>query len=177
MTSSKSPALVLAEFGNPRELRRACEHLRDQGLGDWDAHSPFPVHGLSRAMGLRESPLGWIVFVAAMLGALGGFGLQWWVSSVAYPHNVSGKPFFSWPAFIPVTFELAVLAGALAAVGGLFWLARLPHFHHRLFDSARFESASDDGFFISVAAEGAAEIDRVTELLTTLGASHLEVLP
>ena len=100
---------LLAEFTTPAVLYRACESVRDAGYTRWDAHTPFPVHGLDRAMGLKRSKLPWIVFVLAMGGAAGGFALQTWVHSVAYPSVISGKPFFAWPAYIPVTFELGVL--------------------------------------------------------------------
>ena len=96
----------LAEFATPADLYRACERVRDAGFTRWDAHSPFPVHGLERAMGLRRSPLPWIVLGMALMGAALGFGLQWWVHARAYPLVISGKPYFSWPAYIPITFEV-----------------------------------------------------------------------
>ena len=99
---------ILAEFATPTDLYHACERVRDAGFTRWDAHTPFPVHGLEKAMGLRRSPLPWIVLVMGLTGAALGFGLQWWVHASAYPLVISGKPFFSWPAFIPITFELAV---------------------------------------------------------------------
>ncbi|HET9234695.1 MAG TPA: DUF3341 domain-containing protein, partial [Candidatus Eisenbacteria bacterium] len=113
---------ILAEFSTPKELYHACERVRDAGFTRWDAHSPFPVHGISRAMGLRRSVLPWIVLGMGLTGATLGFVLQWWVHTSAYPLVISGKPFFTWPAFIPVTFEVAVLFGALGAVFGMFGL-------------------------------------------------------
>ncbi len=97
---------ILAEFATPADLYHACERVRDAGFTRWDAHTPFPVHGLDKAMGLRRSPLPWIVLVMALTGAALGFGLQWWVHASAYPLVISGKPYFSWPAFIPITFEV-----------------------------------------------------------------------
>ena len=84
-------------------------------------------------MGLRRSPLPWIVLVMGLAGAAGGFGLQWWVHAIAYPLVISGKPYFAWPAFIPITFELGVLFGALGAVFGMLGLNQLPMHHHPLF--------------------------------------------
>ena len=168
---------ILAEFATPAALYHACEKVRDAGFTRWDAHTPFPVHGLSKAMGLRRSALPWIVLVMALTGAAAGFGLQYWVHTNAYPLVISGKPFFTWPAFIPVTFEVAVLFGALGAVLGMFALNRLPMHHHPLFQSKVFERASDDAFFISVeswdphfdpAATGA--------FLKSLGAHNVELL-
>ena len=133
---------ALAEFATPAELYTACEGVRDAGYTRWDAHTPFPIHGLDRAMGLRASRLPWISLALALGGAVAGMGLQGWVSTIAYPLVISGKPFFSWPAFVPVTFELAVLGGALGAVFGMLALNQLPTFYHPLFHSTRFERAS-----------------------------------
>ena len=89
---------LLAEFATPADLYHACERVRDAGFTRWDAHTPFPVHGLDRAMGLRRSPLPWIVLVMGLTGATLGFGLQWWVHAKAYPLVISGKPYLAWPA-------------------------------------------------------------------------------
>ena len=141
---------ILAEFATPTALYSACEKVRDAGFTRWDSHSPFPVHGLHKAMGLKRSTLPWIVLVMALTGGTLGFILQWWVHTSAYPLVISGKPFFTWPAFIPVTFEVSVLFGALGAVFGMLGLNRLPMHHHPLFKSKVFERASDDAFFISI---------------------------
>ena len=118
---------ILAEFSTPTDLYYACERVRDEGFTRWDAHTPFPVHGLEKAMGLRRSPLPWIVLGAGLTGAALGFLLQWWVHDRAYPLVISGKPYFAWPAMIPVTFELGVLfAECEEASDGLVQLGRLP---------------------------------------------------
>ena len=168
---------MIAEYASPAVLYRACEAVRDAGYERWDAHTPFPVHGLERAMGLKRSKLPWIVFVLAMGGALGGFLLQTWVHSLEYPSVISGKPLFAWPAYIPVTFELAVLGGALGAVFGMFALNRLPRHHHPVFASRGFERASDDRFFISIEAQDPRFDPTATpELLRQSGAARLEWL-
>ena len=120
---------ILAEFRTPAELYHACERVRDAGFTRWDAHTPFPVHGLDKAMGLKRSPLPWIVLGLGLTGASLGFALQWWVHGVAYPLVISGKPYFSWPAFIPVTFEVGVLFAALGAVFGMFGLNQIGRAH------------------------------------------------
>jgi hypothetical protein len=168
---------TLASFATPAELFRACERVRDAGFTRWDAHTPFPVHGLSGAMGLRASPLPWIVLVMALMGAGVGFGLQWWVHASAYPLVISGKPFFSWPAFIPITFELAVLFGALGAVFGMLGLNRLPMHYHPLFRSKIFDRVTDDGFFISIESwDPRFDPSGTTKVLESLGARSVELL-
>ena len=168
---------LLAEFPTPAALYHACEGIRDAGFTRWDAHAPFPVHGLDRAMGLRPTRLPWISLALALAGGAAGMGLQGWVSAIAYPLNVSGKPFFSWPAFVPITFELAVLGGAVGAVFGMFALNQLPTLWHPLFHSQRFERASDDGFFISIESwDPKFDPTATADLLRRLGASHVEII-
>jgi Ni/Fe-hydrogenase subunit HybB-like protein len=162
---------LLAEFSSPDQLRAACREVREAGYTRWDAHSPFPVHGLEGVMGLRRSRVPWFVLVMGLAGAAVGMLLQWWVSAVAYPLIVSGKPFFSWPAFVPVTFECGVLGGALGALLGLLLLARLPQLHHSLFRSERFDRVTDDRFFISVeSTDPRFDLRQSRRLLERLGA-------
>lgn len=171
------PFGVLAEFGTPGELLRACERVRDAGYTRWDAHTPFPVHGLEGAMGMRRSRLPWIILAMALTGAAGGFALQAWVHSSEYPLVISGKPYFAWPAYVPVTFELGVLFGALGAVFGMFGLNRLPMHYHPLFHSKRFERVTDDAFFISIEARDPLfDADATRGLLDQLGALHVETV-
>jgi hypothetical protein len=168
---------VLARFEGPRDLYHACEEVRDAGYTRWDAHTPFPVHGLDAAMGMSPSRLPWIVLVTGLSGAVGGMLLQWWISVKAYPLVISGKPLFSWPAFVPVTFELGVLCGALGAVFGMFALNKLPMLYHPLFRSQEFERVSDDGFFISVEAwDPKFDASRTADLLRKAGARSVELI-
>jgi len=168
---------TLAEFATPADLYHACERVRDAGFTRWDAHSPFPVHGLDGAMGLRRSTLPWLVLGMALVGGVLGFGLQWWVHTTAYPLVISGKPFFAWPAFIPITFELSVLFGALGAVFGMLGMNRLPMHHHPLFRSAAFERVTDDAFFISIESWDPRFDPAATgKLLESLGARRVELL-
>lgn len=143
---------VLAEFESAAALFHACELVRDAGYTRWDSHSPFPVHGIEKAMGVKPSKLPWIVVVMALVGGIGGFGLQAWINLEAYPMVISAKPYLSWPAFIPVTFELTVLLSAFGAVFGMLGLNKLPQLYHALFHSQRFARATDDRFFISIEA-------------------------
>jgi hypothetical protein len=168
---------ILGEFATPADLYRACERVRDAGFTRWDAHSPFPVHGLDKAMGLRRSPLAWIVLVMGLLGAAGGFGLQWWVHASAQPLVISGKPYYTWPAFIPITFELGVLFASLGAVLGMLGLNRLPMLYHPLFRSKVFERVSDDAFFISIESwDPRFDPSATGKLLESLGARSVELV-
>jgi hypothetical protein len=168
---------ALAEFATPAELYRACERVRDAGYTRWDAHTPFPVHGLEGAMGMKRSKLPWIVLAMAMGGAATGFALQTWVHVEAYPLTISGKPLFTWPAFIPITFELGVLGGALGAVFGMLALNQLPMHHHPLFDASRFSRFADDRFFISIESwDPKFDAVQTVRLLQSAGAAHVELL-
>ena len=168
---------VLAEFATPADLYHACERVRDAGFTRWDAHTPFPVHGLERAMGLPRSPLPWIVLGMGLTGAALGFILQWWVHAAAYPLVISGKPYFSWPAFIPITFEVSVLFAALGAVVGMLALNRLPMHHHPLFRSKVFEQVTDNAFFISIESwDPRFDPSATRKLLESLGARSVELL-
>jgi hypothetical protein len=172
-----APWGMLAEFPDAAGLFHACERVRDAGYSAWDAHSPFPVHGLDGAMGLRRSKLPFIALAVGLAFAAGGFALQTWVHTSAYPLVISGKPYFTWQAFVPVTFELGVLGGALAAVFGMLALNQLSRHNHPLFNSARFERATDDRFFISIEARDPKFDEHATrQLLERAGASAVESL-
>lgn len=166
---------ILAEFDSPGHLLSACQGVRDAGYTEWDAHSPFPVHGLEGAMGLKRSRVPWFVLVLGLSGAAAGMLMQWWVSAVAYPLTISGKPLFSWPAFVPIMFECGVLGGALGAFAGFLLLSRLPRHHHELFRSVRFERVTDDKFFISIEGHDPRfQPDETEQLLKELGATAVE---
>lgn len=168
---------VLAEFDSPTSLFRAAERVRDAGFEKWDTHSPFPIHGLERAMGLKRSLVPLVVLALGLGGAAAGMGLQWWVATRAYPLVVSGKPFFSWPAFVPIMFECGVLGGAAGAVLGFLGLSRLPQHWHPLFHSKRFERATDDRFFISIeAADPRFDRGETVRLLERAGATAVELV-
>jgi len=168
---------ILAEFSNPGTLIKAAEKVRDAGYTKFDSHSPFPIHGMDKAMGLQRSKLGFVVAGACGTGAAVGLGLQWWTSTIAYPIVVSGKLLFSWQAFIIVTFALFVLFGALSAVFGMFHFNKLPQLHHPLFYSENFKKFSDDGFFISIEANDKIFNENDTlKFLESIGGNQVEVI-
>lgn len=169
---------ILAEFPNPAGLKAAAEVLRDAGYKNFDCHSPFPIHGMDRAMGLKRSPLGYIVGLLCVLGAAVGFGLQSWVHTIEYPLIIAGKPFFSWQAFIIITFALLVLFGAFGAVLGMLSLSRLPQLHHPLFNSENFARFSRDAFFISIeSSDPLYDEEKTRDALISLGGINLELIP
>src|ERR1700746_2405491 len=143
---------VIAEFSSATTLYQAAEQVRDKGYRFWDVHSPFPIHGMNKAMGLRKSPLGDIIFCGGLTGFLTAASLEYIPSSFLYPLIVHGKPvnFFTVPAFFPIMFELMILFSAFTAFFGVFVLNRLPRYHHPLFDFERFKGFSNDAFFLVI---------------------------
>jgi hypothetical protein len=143
---------LLAEFEGPAEVLRAAQRVHAAGYRQVEAYSPMPVEGLAEALEFRRTGMARVVLLGAILGGLVGYGFQVWVSVYAYPHNIGGRPLHSWPAFIPVTFEMTVLVGALAGVLGMLGLNGLPRPHHPLFAVPQFSRATRDGFFLSILA-------------------------
>jgi len=168
---------LLAEYSTTANLVRACEAVRDAGYRHWDAHSPFRVSGLARAMGLRASHVPWVTLFCGFGGAGLAMLFQWWSSAVDYPLVVGGKPFFAWQAFVPITFEVGILGAALGAFFGMLFLSRLPRWHHPLFGSTRFEGVTDDRFFITIeATDPSFDQEATTRLLLDAGAEAVEVV-
>ncbi len=151
---------IMAEFDTPDQLIRAAERSRADGYRFVNAYTPFPVEGLAEAVGFRRSNVPLITLIGGLLGGLGGFYMQYWMSAVSYPVNIGGRPLNSWPAFIPVTFELTVLGAALFAVLGMLALNKLPMPHHPVFNVPRFALASKDRFFLCIEARDP-KFDRV----------------
>jgi hypothetical protein len=141
---------LLAEFDNATALTRAAEAAHKAGYRRMDAYSPLPIHELPEALGHPTSRLPLVIFLGGLLGCLGGYYLQYWSAVDAYPLNVGGRPLNSWPAFIPVTFEMTVLVAALTAVLAMLARNGLPRPHHPLFAIERFSLASQDRFFLCI---------------------------
>ncbi len=141
---------LLAEFDSATALAAAATRVREEGYTHTDAFTPYPVEGLSEAIGFHDRKLPLIVLCGGIIGGLSGFGLQYWVAAVAYPLNIGGRPYLSWPAFIPITFEMTILFAAISAVVGLMVLNRLPMPYHPVFNAPRFSAASRDRFFLLI---------------------------
>lgn len=168
---------VLAEFANPADLIHAAETVRDAGYDSWDCHTPFPVHGLDAAMGLPKSKLGWISALGGLTGGTIAFAVQTWVHSEAYPIIFSGKPFWAYPAYVPVTFELTILFTAFATLGGMLLLNFMPRYNHPVFNSDRLRRATGDGFFVSILADDPKfDAKKTLAWLQSIGGTHVELL-
>jgi hypothetical protein len=168
---------VLAEFRNPKELVDAASSVKKSGYQDFDTYAPFPIHGMEKAMGLKKSPLGWIVLGGALTGMIGALALMIWVMGYEYPMNISGKPYINFPIYIPITFELTVLLAAFAATFGMLALNKLPRLHNPLFNVERFSKASDDGFFVYIeASDDLFAEEKVKKLFQDNGATHIETV-
>jgi ActD protein len=144
---------LMAEFDNPTDLVHAAKAAFAAGYRKMDAYTPYPLEEAAEAIGAHHNRVPLVTLIGAMLGMIGGYSLQYWVSAVNYPINAGGKPFHSWPAFIPVTFECAILGASLAAVFGMLALNGLPQPYHPVFNVPSFTSASRDKFFLCIESQ------------------------
>jgi hypothetical protein len=143
---------IMAEFNSPTELVAAARKTYEAGYRRINGYSPYPIEELSEAIGFTKTSLPLIVLIGGILGALGGFFMQYWMEVIDYPLNVGGKPYNSWPAFIPITFETTVLCAAFAAVLGMLVLNKLPQPYHPVFNAPNFALATRDRFFLVIEA-------------------------
>lgn len=159
LTETKAPVFaeklygLMAEFTKPEPLVAAAQKAYDAGYRKMDAYTPMPIQGLSEAIGFTSNSVPNIVFCGGLFGACGGFGLLWWISVIAYPHNVAGRPLNSWPAYIPITFECMVLVACFTAVICMLMLNGLPQPYHPVFNVPEFARASRDRFFLCIEAD------------------------
>jgi hypothetical protein len=164
----------VAEFDDADTLVSAARRAHDEGYRKMDGYSPFPIEELWEAIGHHKSLLPWIVLGGGITGFVGGYALQYWVSAIAYPLNIGGRPLNSWVSFIPITFETTVLLSAFAAVFGMLMLNGLPRPHHPVMNAKNFEAASRDRYFLCIQAKDR-RFDRqaTADFLRTLKATEV----
>jgi hypothetical protein len=180
------PALYLAEYDTPNALAGAAMRVRDAGYKNWDCHTPYPMHGLDEAMGLKPTRIGIISFIFGMSGVglavlLIQYTNAWQFNFLdigwGYPIVVGGKPPGAFPSMVPIMFELGILLTGFATLFGLLHLIKLPRHNHPIFESDRFEAATDDKFFISIEADDQKfDLDRTKALLESTSPTYLELV-
>jgi Protein of unknown function (DUF3341) len=164
---------LMAEFEEPTSLVHAARRAHEEGYRKMDGYSPFPIEELTDAIGFHHTKLPLIVLIGGIVGCLGGFALCYWVSVIAYPLNIGGRPLNSWPAFIPVTFECTILLAALAAVFGMLALNGLPQPYHPVFNVPSFDQASRNRFFLCIESADPKFGGTTREFLESLGAKEV----
>ena len=143
---------LLAEFDTPGQLLKAATKVRQAGYTKTDAYSPFPIHGMQEALGIRERAVAPIVLAGGLTGLIVGYGLEYWTMVIAYPMNVGGRPYHAWVNFIPPAFETTILFAAFSAVFGMLALNGLPRPHHPVFGAKRFALATSEKYFLAIVA-------------------------
>ncbi len=165
---------VMGEFSTPEDLLAATKKAREAGYKHVEAYTPFPVEGLSEAVGFKWTAVPLLTLMGGLGGGLTGFGLQYWVAAITYPLNIGGRPLNSWPAFIPVTFELTVLGASIFAVFSMLALNKLPQPYHPVFNVERFSQASTDKFFLCIEARDPKfDLVETSKFLQSLHAQHV----
>jgi hypothetical protein len=183
---TKKPALYLAEYGTPNAIARAAMRVRDAGYQKWDCHTPYAMHGMDEAMGLKPTRIGFISFIFGMLGLATALFMMQYTNAFSfnllnigagYPLVVGGKPPGAFPSMVPIIFELGILLCGLATLFGLLAIIKLPRHNHPIFESNRFEAASDDRFFISIeAGDQKFNLDGTKALLEATDPISLELI-
>jgi len=177
MNGSSKPYGMIAEFRTAASVLHAAQKVRDAGFRKWDVFTPFPVHGMDRAMGLRNSKVGWFAFIGGVIGYTTGMIMIWWMNAVDYPIVIGGKPLFSPFAAFPPSYELTILFGAFGSLGGMLFLNRLPRLYHPLLKNKRFSLVTHDRFFIVIECDDPRYSEAETRaLLEEAGSPHIEVV-
>jgi hypothetical protein len=169
---------VMAQFLDSDDLIRAGKRAYAEGYRRMDAYAPLPVEGLAEAIGYRKNYVALCVLIGGICGAVGGFTLLEWITVIAYPHNVGGRPLNSWPAYIPITFECMILAAALTSLFSMLAFNGLPAPYHPVFNVKQFDRASVDRFFLCIeSSDPKFKTEDTMEFLRDLGGSEVTVVP
>lgn len=169
---------VMAEFDTPEELIRAAKRAYAEGYRKMDAYAPMPVEGLAEAIGYKKNWVAFCVLLGGISGVVGGYGLLYWITVIAYPHNVGGRPLHSWPEFIPITFETMILLSALTALVSMLAMNGLPKPYHPVFNIAEFARASTDKFFLCLeSSDPKFRAEEALKFLRDSGGSEVTVVP
>jgi hypothetical protein len=178
MSQSNQPYGLIAEFDTPAAAMHAAEQVRDAGYRQWDVHTPFPVHGMDAAMGLKNSKVGWFSFCGGCIGFTLGMTMIWFMNGFDYQIVVGGKPLFSPLYAFPVSYELTILLTSFGTLGGMLFLNRLPRLHHPLLRNRRFAAgATHDRFIVVIeCADPKYSETEARKLLESAGSKHIEVV-
>jgi hypothetical protein len=177
MADSPTPYGILAEFDNPAATLHAAELVRDAGFRNWDVFTPYPVHGLDQAMGMKNSKVGWFTFLGGVTGYTTGMLMIWFMNAFDYAIPVGGKPMFSPIYAFPPSYELTILFGAFGSLGGMMFLNRLPRLHHPLLKYKRFKQVTHDRFYVVIECSDPRYSEAETRrLLSAAGSKHIELV-
>jgi hypothetical protein len=177
MGETSKPYGIIAEFETAAAIMHAAEKVRDSGFRKWDVFTPFPVHGMDRAMGLKNSKVGWFSFIGGATGYTSGMLMIWYLNAVDYAIPIGGKPMFSPHGAFPPSYELTILLGAFGAIFGMLFLNRLPRLHHPLLKHERFKLATHDRFFVVIETGDPKFSETETRaLLESAGSKHIELV-
>ncbi len=177
MAHTPTPYGMLAEFETAADVLHAAEKVRDKGYTRWDVFTPFPIHGMDQAMGLKNSKVGYFSFIGGVTGYTTGMLMIWWMNAYDYPIIIGGKPMFSPFGAFPPSYELTILLGAFGALFGMLFLNRLPRLHHPLLKNARFKLATHDRYFIAIETSDPKYSEtEIRKLLESAGSKHIELV-
>ncbi len=177
MNAAAKPYGIMAEFETSAAIMHAAEKVRDTGFRRWDVFTPFPVHGMDKAMGLKNSKVGWFAFLGGVTGYTSGMVMIWWMNGYDYRIVVGGKPMFSPFGAFPPSYELTILLGSFGALFGMLFLNRLPRLHHPLLKHHRFSQVTHDRFFLVIETNDPKYSETETrKLLEAAGSTRIEMV-
>lgn len=172
-----TPYAILAQFDKPADVMHAAEQVRDAGFRRWDVHTPFAIHGMDDAMGVKKSPVGWFTFIGGATGLTSGMLMIWFMNGFDYQIVVGGKPLFSPLYAFPVSYELTILLGSFGTLFGMLFLNRLPKLYHPLLKNRSFASVTHDKFFVVIeTSDPKYSATETRKLLESAGSKHIEMV-